>query len=208
MTKYGRSIPSEQIEILTLKSDPPAVVTEEKQTTTTVTVSWRRPTRVAQNVRIEKYEWKLFNEEGFEVRSDKADNIEDQRMFLTIDKLNPGMRYDFAIKVKDFDDLPSWSNGIPINNSHTSQWVSIPVTTLPAKLVNLVMENRTDSYVTVKWQKWQKIPDGAEFLQYKIDFQRLNKGTPIGEVILTDLTTSNLFAEIHWIMSHTPTEEK
>ena len=200
MTKYGRAIPSKEIEILTLKSDPPAVVTEEKQTTKTVTVSWRRPTRIAPNIRIEKYDWKLFNEEGFEVQSDKADNIEDQRMFLTIDGLKPGMRYDFAIKVEDFDDLPSWhtgSNAIPINNSHTSQWVSIPVTTLPAKLVNLVMENRTDSYVTIKWQKWQKIPDGAEFLQYKIDFQRLNKGTPTGEVSHTNLTTTYSYSNYY-----------
>ena len=71
---------------------------------------------------------------------------------------------------------------IPIKNSYDSQWVSIPLRTLPAPLVNLVVENITATCVTVKWQSWKKIADGAEFLQYKIEYEKLYNGEPTGEV--------------------------
>ena len=71
---------------------------------------------------------------------------------------------------------------IPIKNSYDSQWVSIPLRTLPAPLVNLVVENITATCVTVKWQSWKKIADGAEFLQYMIEYERLDSGRPSGYV--------------------------
>ena len=114
MTDYGRGLPSEDIEILTLKTDPPAQVTEDKQETNSVTVSWRKPLRIASNVTIKNYDWTLLNEEGIERTNGKKASDPVHRMSLTISSLEPGIKYTFNVRVEEFDDLPKFENGIKI----------------------------------------------------------------------------------------------
>ena len=114
MTDFGRGPPSEDIEILTLKTDPPAQVTEDKQETNSVTVSWRKPLNIASNVTIEYYDWTLLNEEGMIRTKGKKASDPVHRMSLTISSLEPGMKYTFNVRVEEFDDLPKFENGLKI----------------------------------------------------------------------------------------------
>ena len=60
------------------------------------------------------------------------------------------------------------------NRCYASQWASISVTTLPAKLEGLNFISNTVHSITFIWNKFKKIAAGSEFLHYSIRFVEVN----------------------------------
>ena len=59
-----------------------------------------------------------------------------------------------------------------IKTSIESEWVTVPVSTLPAKISALNLESTTENSITVTWSPFDKIADGAKFLYYKLKVYR------------------------------------
>ena len=72
-----------------------------------------------------------------------------------------------------------------IKTSIESEWVTVPVSTLPAKLQSLNLESTTETTITVTWLPFDKIADGAKFLYYKLRVYR--------ESYQTEVSPFNLF---------------
>ena len=75
--------------------------------------------------------------------------------------------------------LTEWRDGLYIETSIESEWVIVPVSTLPAKLSSLNLESTTETSITVTWSPYDKIADGAKFLYYKLKVYRESYETEV-----------------------------
>ena len=83
--------------------------------------------------------------------------------------LQPAENLLFHVKARSSEiKLTEWRDGLYIETSIESEWVIVPVSTLPAKLPSLNLESTTETSITVTWSPFDKIADGAKFLYYKL----------------------------------------
>ena len=75
--------------------------------------------------------------------------------------------------------LTEWRDDLYIKTSIESEWVIVPVSTLPAKLSSLNLESTTETSITVTWTPYDKIADGAKFLNYKLKVYRESYETEV-----------------------------
>ena len=88
------SCSSDEYLFQTLPSDTPSNVQTISITPNKVTVSWEEPETIANNVTMDKYEWKVMQNQ-VEIKKGQA---ETNQMNAMIDWLQPAESYNFSVK--------------------------------------------------------------------------------------------------------------
>ena len=97
-------------------------------------------------------------------------------MKFEIDVLQPAEHYLFHIRAKssNFSLRMSTSRNGGVIGTSKNEWFTLPFSTSPAKLEAPTMESKNEDSITVNWEPYQKIAEGAEFLYYQIKATRKN----------------------------------
>ena len=211
VTPYGRGQGSKKIDVQTLICDPPAQVKQIHSTDSSITVSWDKPIQIAKNATLKNIVVEILyideNVIGDQVRKLPIQPIEkppnDFPMTLKIERLEAGKKYIFRVKVKDNEVLDSLTNQndhvFYIENGHNTEWVTIPVRTLPAKLENFNLLNITSYSAALTWDKYGDIADG-EFLHYLISYNETKDNSSTVRFILTSVIVVINYNRVHIIL--------